>query len=72
MKTSKFIMKFIFFPEDVPLDTSNIIKVMLLTKRIEGYRCVDKNISLFAMDDFKMRSTVHLYKVHPVAQGHLS
>lgn len=62
MKTSKFIMKFIFFPEDVPLDTSSIIKVMLLTKRIES----------FSMGDFKMSSMFHLYKVHPVAQGHLS
>lgn len=62
MKTSKFIMKFIFFPEDVPLDTSSIIKVMLLTKRIES----------FSMGGFKMSSMFHLYKVHPVAQGHLS
>lgn len=37
-------MTFIFFPEDVSLDTSNIIKVMLLTERIKGHRRVGKNI----------------------------
>lgn len=40
-------MKFIFFPKDVPLDTSNIIKVTLLTESIEGYRGVGKNIIVY-------------------------